>query len=257
VNSKNNSVDVIADIGLTYRNIPVMSREWVCASDEKNYVSAERYLPPIGARVFVLTPTQSVTGGFVLCSGFARGETKTHSLYAADDTEVETKNAECERVSQGGWNEKEDYETGNLQKVSSDGNVAIALNPVENQNKSQKKSVSIVAWGSEICIDDEGIAITVPDEKGMTLKIDGDCTVEANGDCVVKSANVDVSANSKIGLKAGSTLEIGQTSATLGSFISQFMAAFQTAFVTGQVTISPDFVMKIATLKQQWEAVFK
>ena len=154
VNSQNNTVDVVADIGFLYRNIPVMSHEWVNATDSKDYVTAERNLPPVGARVFVLTPTRTITGAFVLCSGYARGEEDTHTLYAKNDSEQEEKNAVREKVTQGGWTVKEDYANGNSSFTSQDGNIAVNINPVENSDKGQTKEVSLAAWDNVISVSE-------------------------------------------------------------------------------------------------------
>lgn len=246
VNSQNNTVDVTADIGILYRNIPVMSREWVNVSDEKDYVTAERDLPPTGARVFVLTPTRTITGAFVLCSGFARGEEDTHTLYATSDDEQEEKNNTREKVTQGGWNETEDYANGNKNFVSADGNIKFAVNTKENSDKEQKKEVSLVAWENEIHITEEGMTINIPENANLTLNIEGDnslavkgnyslsvegdCSISAKGNCDVNSdKNVTVEAKSNCNVKGqnvkvegnvtvtGGTCKIGGTVAPTGS----------------------------------------
>lgn len=246
VNSQNNTVDVTADIGIMYRNIPVMSREWVNASEEKNYMAGERDLPTVGARVFVLTPTRTITGAFVLCSGYARGEENTHTLYAADENEQEEKNNIREKVTQGGWNETEDYVNGNKNFVSADGSIKIAVNTEENSDKGQEKEVSLIAWKNEIHVTEEGITISIPEDANLTLNImgdnslaikgnyslsvEGDCSISAKGNCDVKSdKNVTVEAKSSCNVKGqnvkvegnvtvtGGTCKIGGTVAPTGS----------------------------------------
>ena len=69
-NSLNNTVTVISDTGYELKNIPVFSSEWVTVDDNKNYIPSTRNLPPVKSRVFVLTPTYTAVGAFVLCSGF-------------------------------------------------------------------------------------------------------------------------------------------------------------------------------------------
>ena len=186
VNSRNNSVDVIADIGIVYRNIPVMSREWVNADSSKNYVTAERYLPPKGARVFVLTPTHTIEGAFVLCSGYTRGETDVHTLYAKNESEKDAKNTEKETVTQGGWKETEDYANGNINLVSNDGNIKIAVNTAANTQKSQQKEVAITAWNNEVHITENGIEIKMSN-KDVNIKANK-VTIEATKMTVKNSA---------------------------------------------------------------------
>lgn len=230
VNSQNNTVDVTADIGLTYRNIPVMSREWVNAADTKDYVTAERNLPPVGARVFVLTPTRTVTGGFVLCSGYAKGEEDTHTLYAASDEEQEDKNSVRERVTQGGWNETEDYANGNFAAKSQDGNITFSVNTAENSEKEQKKEVSLVAWQNEIHITEKGISVSIPKNAnlvlevqgdntlsikgGYTLSVDGDCNITAKGNVSVNAKSITAKGNVTV---TGGTFKAGGTVTPKGS----------------------------------------
>lgn len=255
VNSQNNTVDVTADIGLTYRNIPVMSREWVNASDAKDYVTAERNLPPVGARVFVLTPTRTVTGGFVLCSGFAKGEEDTHTLYAASDEEQEDKNSVRERVTQGGWNETEDYANGNFAAKSQDGNITFSVNTAENSEKEQKKEVSLVAWSNEIHITEQGISVTIPANANLTVSIEGKQEQTVNGDYTLSAGGNLKFVSSKQG-----TLEVGNSEATLGKMISDlldYLASLKTVGSPVNHSASPDFINNINTLKTKWEGVFK
>lgn len=222
VNSQNNTVDVTADIGILYRNIPVMSHEWVNATDSKNYVTAERNLPPVGARVFVLTPTRTITGAFVLCSGYARGEADTHTLYAKNDSEQEEKNTVREKITQGGWNNKEDYANGNSSFTSQDGKIAININPVENSDKGQSKEVSLIAWDNEVHISESGITISIPEDADFTLNIQGnqtisvsgDCNIEADGDVNIKGTNIKAEGNVKV---TGGTFKAGGTVAPTGT----------------------------------------
>lgn len=214
VNSQNNTVDVTADIGFLYRNIPVMSHEWVNATDNKDYVTAERNLPPVGARVFVLTPTRTITGAFVLCSGYARGEEDTHVLYAKNDSEQAEKNAVREKVTQGGWTVKEDYANGNSSFTSQDGKIAVNVNPIENSNKGQSKEVSLTAWNNEVHITESGITISIPNNASLTLNIQKDCSIVANGDVTIQGTNVTVKGHVKV---TGGSFKAGGTVSPTGS----------------------------------------
>lgn len=247
VNSCNNSVDVIADIGVTYRNIPVMSREWVNADKNKDYVTAERYLPPKGARVFILTPTHTISGAFVLCSGYVRGETETHTLYAQNDSEQSDKNTEQARVTQGGWTVTEDYNNGNKNLVSQDENIKIAVNTTKNAQKSQEKEVAITAWNTEIHITDQGLEIKLPASAKCDL-------TAASGDI-----NISAGGSGKVNLTADlGKLTIGNTTAKLGNIISQLLGSggLGGVFVTGQAAPNPAFTTLVGTLKTAWDSAF-
>lgn len=177
VNSQTNTVTVLSDTGFKYTDISVISDEWVSNND--NYVSGSRNLPPENSRVFVLTPTKTIQGSFVLCSGFARGETGTHTLYA-DETNKTDLNTVKEKNTCGGWTEKEDYKTGNRLIESKDKNISIQMNVKANAEKEETKGIIINAWNYEIKITDEG----------MTIKPAGALTIDANNSAIeIKNAN--------------------------------------------------------------------
>lgn len=101
INPKKNMVSVISDTGILVTGLPIVSSIWV--KEYTNYVSGSRNLPPIGSRVFVLMPTGTISGAFVLCSGFSLGDTNTHTLFSHDESE----NEECinvnKTVTKSGW----------------------------------------------------------------------------------------------------------------------------------------------------------
>ena len=255
VNSENNSVDVIADIGVTYRNIPVSSQEWVNADENKDYVTAQRYLPPIGARVFVLTPSHTIEGAFVLCSGYVRGETATHTLYAKNSNEVDDKNNTAERITQGGWKVTEDYNNGNKNFVSQDEKIKIAVNTTKNTQKSQNKEVAITAWNTEIHITDQGLEIKLPANAKCDL-------TAANGDI-----NISAGGSGKVNLTADlGQLNIGNTTAKLGEMVSDMLDllsglnTISTAPAISGVNVAsvvlPTDQATIGSLKTKWHSVF-
>lgn len=247
VNSENNSVNVIADIGVTYRNIPVSSQEWVNADENKDYVTAQRYLPPVGARVFVLTPSHSIESAFVLCSGYVRGETATHTLYAKNSSEVDDKNNTSERITQGGWKVTEDYNNGNKNFVSQDEKIKIAVNTAKNTQKSQNKEVAITAWNTEIHITDQGLEIKLPANAKCDL-------TAANGDI-----NISAGGSGKIKLITDiGKLTIGTSEVKLGNIISQLLGSggLGGAFVTGQAAPNPAFTGLVQGLSQLWDTAF-
>lgn len=179
VNSKNNTVTVVSDTGFEYSNIPVKSDEWVTLKD--NYIPSQRNLPPKNSRVFVLTPTFTAVGAFVLCSGFSRGDENIRTLWAANDNELEDKNNSRETKTQGGWDITEEYTNGNYKAASNDENIVFQANPVQDDDKSQNKEISLNAWGNTIVINEDGIAVTDANNN----------TVEATRDGIIIKDKVD------------------------------------------------------------------
>lgn len=159
-NSLNNTVTVISDTGFEYSNVPVVSGEWVTVDDNKNYIPSTRNLPPKNSRVFVLTPTYSASGAFVLCSGFSRGDENIRKLWAQNENELESKNNSRETKTQGGWDITEEYSNGNFSAKSNDGNISFNVNTTKDDQKSQPKEVSVKAWNNNIVINEDGIEIT-------------------------------------------------------------------------------------------------
>lgn len=160
VNSRNNTVTVVSDTGYELKNIPVVSGEWVTVDENKNYIPSQRNLPPVNSRVFVLTPTYTAVGAFVLCSGFSRGDENIRTLWAANENELEDKNNCREVKTQGGWDITEEYANGNFKAESNDGNIKFNVNTEENSQKSQPKEVSVTAWGNSIIINENGVSYT-------------------------------------------------------------------------------------------------
>lgn len=179
VNSLNNTVTVVSDTGFEYANIPVKSDEWVTLKD--NYIPSQRNLPPKNSRVFILTPTHTAVGAFVLCSGFSRGDENIRTLWAANENELEDKNNSREVKTQGGWDITEEYANGNYKAVSNDENIEFQANPVQDDDKSQNKGISLNAWGNSIVINEDGITVTDKNNN----------TVEATSDGIIIQDKVD------------------------------------------------------------------
>ena len=168
VNSINNTVTVISDTGFIFKNIPVKSDEWVTINDSKDYIPSQRNLPPINSRVFVLTPTYSATGAFILCSGFSRGDENIRKLWASGEGELEDKNNCRETKTQGGWDITEEYANGNYKVASNDEEIIFTANTTEDSEKSQVKEISLKAWDNTIIVNEDGISIT--DKNGNTIE---------------------------------------------------------------------------------------
>ena len=171
VDSTTNRVRVVASTGIEYYGLPVASNEWVNKTD--NYVSGEIKLPPIGSRVFVLTPTGTIAGAFVLCSGYAAGDPSTHELYS-NKNEKEKNNKIAKKRTQSGWLETEEYESGIRTFISQNKKMQIQLNPDEKEN-----SIDIKLNDFEIKIDENGLHINNSGSSQITMKSDNDLIIDA------------------------------------------------------------------------------
>lgn len=184
VNSLNNTVTVISDTGFEYPNIQVMSSEWITVNDKKNYIPSERNLPPVNSRVFVLTPTFTAVGAFILCSGFSRGDENIRTLWAADENELEEKNNSREKITQGGWDIKEEYANGNFSAESNDGDIKFNVNTTEDSEKEQPKEVSVTAWENNVTINEDGISVTDLNGNTVAATEDGISVTDSNGNTI-------------------------------------------------------------------------
>ena len=209
-NSKNNTVTVVSDTGFEYSNVPVVSDEWVTIDDSKNYIPSTRNLPPVNSRVFVLTPTYTASGSFVLCSGFSRGDENIRTLWAKNDSELNDKNNSRETKTQGGWDITEEYSNGNYSAKSNDGNIVFNVNTTENSSKSQSQEVSVTAWNNKIIINSDGITIT--DKNNNQVKM--------------TSSDIQIYSNSTEKIKIGNSVD---TIKGIFSDLINVLNSFQTA----------------------------
>ena len=199
VNSQTNRVDLITDTGIAVTGIPVYSSEWVSPkSKNRDYLTASINLPPIGARVFVLMPSRTISGAFVLCSGYAYGEENTKDLFATSKDEANKKNYIKSKITQGGWKESENYKTGNRQIESTDGNIIININPKKDSENSQEQEISLKAWNHTLTIT----------KSEITLDIGKDINIDAG------TNNITVNGAIKI---TGTKFELGGTVTPSGS----------------------------------------
>lgn len=201
VNSRNNCCDIISDTGYKFRNIPVATREWVNSSG-----SGERNLPPVDSRVFILMPTGTISGAFILCSGYAIGETDTHNLYAQNDSDKDYYNKTIEKHSQSGWIEKENQETGNRSIESSDGNIKVEINLADNSEKSETKGVTITAWDHTITITEDKIEMTA--NKAVTITAEDSVSLTAKNGLTIDGNNKSVEIKNASTFKVNGNLEV-------------------------------------------------
>ena len=184
VNSKLNQVNVTTNRGLNFIGIPVVSNEWVISKDD--YVPSSRNLPPVGATVFVLMPNKTVSGAFVLCSGFLARETTEQVLFAKNDSELEEKNNTKERITQGGWNITENYDSGIVNFISREENIKLSINSEEE--------VSLEMWNTTLSIKEDELKISALENEititsnGVTLK-PKKLVIESEGDIEFKCTN--------------------------------------------------------------------
>jgi co-chaperonin GroES (HSP10) len=136
-------------------------------------------------------------GAFVLCSGFSRGDENIRTLWAADENELEDKNNCRETKTQGGWNITEEYANGNFKATSNDGKIEITVNPVEDNQKSQNKEVTVNAWGNTIIINNDGISVTDKNNKkiitsssGISIKDDTTDVIKYDSSSIPKKVTI-------------------------------------------------------------------
>lgn len=247
-NSLNNTVTVISDTGFEYKNIPVVSSEWVTVDKNKKYIPSTRNLPPVKSRVFVLTPTFTAVGAFVLCSGFSRGDENIRTLWAADENELEDKNNSRETVTQGGWDVTEEYANGNYKAVSittDEGNIEITLNTTKDENKDQPQEVSLKAWNNTIVITKDGITITDKSNNSVKADKDGIVITDTNNNTIKMTKNdIQINADSTKKISAGNN--IGTIKSILDDMIT-VLDSFQTAGSPANHTAVPGQFTTVST----------
>lgn len=176
VDSRNNSVTVINDQQMKIDNIHVATKEWIVKQKKNDYAASERFLPPVGSRVFVLVPNGDISGAFVICSGYPMGETNTQGLWSGKNdsqSDVQKRNNLGERITQGGWNEKEYYENGNRSYTSSDKKIEFQINVVKDADNNIEKQVSLKAWDNSITITEDGYEFTDKNNNKYEFTEDG------------------------------------------------------------------------------------
>ena len=178
VDARTNTVDVLRDGSLIIKNIPVAtSNEWVCEFKDKNYVAGARNLPPINARVFVLMPTGTYEGAFVLCSGLSSYEdAHKRAFMAKDESELHDKNNRRKTVTVGNWEISYNYQNGSCEIQSPSRADGVVIRLYDNE---KEKKASIQAFGSTFIIEKEG-KITIKGKKGGVIEVK-DNEVHLNG----------------------------------------------------------------------------
>ena len=191
VNSEANTCNILSDTGFPFRNIPVATKEWITPKSvatetytDRNYTTAERNLPPVGSRVFVLTPTKTIAGAFILCSGYTYGDKETHTLFEANKEGIR------ETKTQGGWTKQEFYKNGNVYLESNDSNIKLEINVADDTDNSKEKKLTLSAWNTEITITEEGLSVTLPED--LTINISGDANINVDGNTTLTTTKLSV-----------------------------------------------------------------
>jgi hypothetical protein len=233
LNSEDASVNVLID-GLLLDHIPVASHEWVVPYDD--FVSGERNLPPVNARIFVLMPTGNFDNCFVLCSGFSlfdpqQRESITAPSAIGDDISVR------KTVMPGNWTKEYTDETGTLSILSPDKKTSLLLDYREDEPQLHisifekvkldvvsEDSVKVSIFDAQLTIDSKG-AVTIKSPQEITIE-GKKLTVEADNEITVNAPQVKVTGG-KLEVK-GSTPPEGQ-----GSFCAVSSCLFTGAPHTG------------------------
>lgn len=220
VDSTLNQVSVIACTGQKFIGLPVCSDEWVNADENKDYVSAGRNLPRVGSRVFVLMPTHTISGAFVLCSGYAYGEDSTLTLLA-DKENKDKENEIQKKVDQAGWKYTEYYENGNKVIESNDEDIRLEI-ALDTNDDFEKKRVYLKAWNNtfELVKNNDGdIAEIKILDRNIKLE-NNKTTIETDGHKIISDSNgielyKDKNSTSANYIKLGTKIEMKGTTGTV------------------------------------------
>jgi hypothetical protein len=214
--SSDNSVDVVLDMGVYLRHIPVASFEWVVNKtvSDKDYTTGERDLPPPNARVFVMMPTGTFDDCFVLCSGFSPTEKNDNAPFSDDDTEKIR-----ERVKQGGWHTIYDCLTGTYEIISPDEktNIKIDYGTEEEEKEHPELHLKLFEKTTLDVIDEDSANLSVFDgevkiehKKGDNAKItvfDTDITIK-KGEVTINSKKSTVNIDGDFSLTTSGKADI-------------------------------------------------
>ncbi len=178
VHSDSLTVDLENFNGFKFHYVPVACREWVGKDGGKG----ERNLPPVGSRVFVMMPTGTIQGGFVLCSGFSFNSVNEQADFrAAKDEDIEKFNSSKKIISNSGWTYEENLENGNISLVNGTQEIMIEAVNADDNEKNVKKNLKITAFGSSFSFDDEGFLFAEKNGNKISFDSNGAAVADKNG----------------------------------------------------------------------------
>ncbi|MHB9296082.1 hypothetical protein PilKf_01836 [Pillotina sp. SPG140] len=240
VHTADNSVDVFID-GILVNHIPVASREWfVTPAEGVEYVSGSRNLPPLNARVFVLMPTGSFEGAFVLCSGLGIYDETHREAFTSgdhDDDADDEENTGLIRttVLPGNWNIHYRYYDGGIEFVSPDEQTSFLLDYIPENPEVHTQifgqvfldiiegdTLECTVFDTTLTIKEDGTVaiqtsntVTIQTDKQLDIESGADVQVKAQGDATVEATNVMVKAKSDATVEATNVIVKAQAKADI------------------------------------------
>lgn len=195
IHSDSLTVDVENYNGFKFYYVPVASMEWV----NKDGGSGERNLPPIGSRVFILMPTGTIQGGFVLCSGFSFNSVKEREDFKAiNDDDIEKFNNSKKKITNSGWSFEETLKNGNIILTNKEQTITLQFINADDSENNTKKQVLLNAFNTSLVIDAEnGISIT--DKNGNSINAtDSGIKIADKNENIIESSSTSIKINSAL-----------------------------------------------------------
>lgn len=275
VNSQLCTCDVVSNLGLGYKGLPITSTEWANFDKSRTPHTGSRNLPSVGSTVFVLKPYENNGGAFVLCS--AQGAFDGDDFLASDEDDAKVKDTQSERTTQGGWNITQNYTEGNLHIANKQATITIDICPAKNDDTGDEQGIKLTAFDNIIEVDKDGnTKITIAKKLTSEVKDSASKTFDktvtiTTKDAVTLTCNkaVAITAKDTVSLKCDKAitiegtktekLDIKNSAGSLGKVISDLLndlAQLQTVGSPAAHTGSPAFISQMQELKTTWDSVF-
>lgn len=163
--SKDNTVDVLLASGISLKHVDVRSLEWAGANSSRGY--GERDLPPEDSIVLVLFIDGIIDSAFVLCSALTVLGDPSEKQKA--ELLVSGKEREKLRISEAGWKETYDKDTGDLTLENLDNpQMTVKLDRSGNKIEAQIGNEKLVV-GSENKLTANGATIEITGAGGINV----------------------------------------------------------------------------------------
>lgn len=207
VHSDSLTVDLENFNGFKFHYVPVACREWVSKDGGKG----ERNLPPVGSRVFVMMPTGTIQGGFVLCSGFSFNSVNEQADFrAAKDEDIEKFNSSKKILSNSGWTYEENLENGNVSIANGTQEIRIEAANADDSGSGIKKGLKITAFGSSFSVDDDGFIFAEKNGGKIAFDKNGAVVEDKNGNKITMGSGGIVVED-----KSGNKIETSSSSVVI------------------------------------------